>query len=94
MPIPFSSRLSVSVDLMVRQIGDEAVLLNLKTEQYLGLDTASNRFWQALTAGGTVQTAFDSLLAEFDVEPNRLRMDLEEFVQQLLQFGLVEVQQQ
>jgi len=75
---------------MVRQVGDEAVLLNLKTEQYLGLDDVSSRIWQVLTAGGTVQAAYDTLLAEFDVDSERLRADLEDFVQELLQFGLVE----
>ena len=75
---------------MVRQVGDEAVLLNLKTEQYLGLDDVSSRIWQVLTAGGTVQAAYDTLLAEFDVDSERLRTDLEEFVEELLQFGLVE----
>ena len=90
MAIPFTSRLSVSADVMVRQVGDEAVLLNLKTEQYLGLDDVSNRIWQVLTAGGTVQAAYDTLLAEFDVDSERLRADLEDFVQELLQFGLVE----
>ena len=75
---------------MLRQVGDEAVLLNLKTEQYLGLDDVSHRIWQVITAGGTLQTAYDTLLAEFDVDPEKLRTDLEEFVQELLQYGLVE----
>jgi len=74
---------------MLRQVGDEAVLLNSKTEQYLGLDDVSHRIWQVLTAGGTVQEAYDTLLAEFDVDSQRLRSDLEEFVQELIQFGLV-----
>jgi hypothetical protein len=90
MEIPFDSQLSVSSDVMIRQVGDEAVLLDLKTERYVGLDGVSTRIWQVLTSGGTVQAAYDTLLAEFDVEPERLRTDLEEFVQELLQFGLVE----
>jgi hypothetical protein len=90
MSIPFSSHLAVSTDVMIRQVGNEAVLLDLKTERYLGLDDVSNRIWQVLTSGGTVQAAYDTLLAEFDVDAERLRSDLEEFVQQLLQFGLVE----
>jgi hypothetical protein len=90
MAIPFTSHLSVSANVMIRQVGDEAVLLDLKTERYVGLDGVSARIWQVLTAGGTVQAAYDTLLNEFDVEPERLRTDLEEFVQELLQFGLVE----
>jgi hypothetical protein len=75
---------------MVRQVGNEAVLLDLKTERYLGLDGVSSRIWQVLTAGGTLQAAYDTLLAEFDVDPERLRADLQEFTQELLQLGLVE----
>jgi Coenzyme PQQ synthesis protein D (PqqD) len=78
---------------MVRNVGDEAVLLNLKTEQYLGLDSVSSRIWQVLTGGGSVQSAYETLLAEFDVDPERLRTDLGEFVQELVQFGLVEPKQ-
>lgn len=75
---------------MIRQIGDESVLLDMKSERYVGLDGVSTRIWQVLTGGGSVQAAYDALLAEFDVEPDRLRNDLEEFVQELLQYGLVE----
>jgi len=75
---------------MIRQVGDESVLLNLKTEKYLGLDNVSNRIWQVLTTGGTIQAAYEVLLAEFEVDPEKLRADLGEFVQQLIQYGLVQ----
>ena len=93
MSIPFSSHLSASTDVMVRNVGDELVLLDLKTERYLGLDSVSARIWQVLTGGGSVQSAYETLLAEFDVDPERLRTDLEEFVQELVRFGLVEQNQ-
>jgi len=75
---------------MIRQIGDESVLLDMKSERYVGLDSVSTRIWQVLTGGGSLQAAYDVLLAEFDVEPERLRSDLEQFVQELVQYGLVE----
>jgi hypothetical protein len=90
MATPFNSHLSVSADVMFRQVGEEAVLLDLKTERYLGLDGVSSRIWQVITAGGTVQTAYDTLLSEFDVEPEQLRADLEEFIQELVKLGLVQ----
>lgn len=90
MAIPFSSQLAVPADVMVRQVGDESVLLDLKSERYVGLDSVSTRVWQVLTGGGTVQAAYDALLAEYDVEPGRLRADLEDFVQELVEHGLVE----
>jgi hypothetical protein len=90
MPIAFDSIISVSSDVMVRKVGEESVLLDLKTERYLGLDNVSARFWELLTSGGSIQSAYDTLVEEFEVEPERLRNDLDDFVQELIQFGLVE----
>jgi hypothetical protein len=75
---------------MVRKVGEESVLLDLKTERYLGLDEVSARFWDLLTSGGSIQSAYETLLAEFEVDPERLRNDLDDFVQELVEFGLVE----
>ena len=38
MAISFADRVTISPDVMFRTVGDEAVLMNLKTELYLGLD--------------------------------------------------------
>ena len=91
--IAFSSRLAVSEDVMVRQVGDETVLLDLKSMRYMGLDDISSRMWQLLTAGDSIESAYDALLVEFDVEPERLRSDLGDYVQELLDLGLVQVKQ-
>ena len=93
MALAFDSTISVSPDVMIRKVGEESVLLDLKTERYLGLDDVSARFWDLLTSGGSVQSAYDTLLAEFEVDPDRLRNDLDDFVQELVQFGLVEQRQ-
>lgn len=91
--VAFSSRLAVSEDVMVRQVGDETVLLDLKSMRYMGLDDVSSRMWQLLTAGDSIQSAYEALAAEFDVEPARLRIDLGEYVQELLDLGLVQIKQ-
>lgn len=78
MSIAFDSRVSISPDVMVRKVGEESVLLDLKTERYLGLDDVSARFWDLLTDGGSIQSAYEKLLAEFEVEPERLRTDLDD----------------
>ena len=92
--IPFSSKLAVSEDVMIRQVGDETVLLDLKSMKYMGLDDVSTRMWQLLTASDSIQSAYDALMAEFEVEPEQLRKDLGEYVQQLLNLGLVQLKQQ
>jgi hypothetical protein len=75
---------------MVRKVGEESVLLDLKTERYLGLDDVSARFWDLLTSGGSIQAAYETLLNEFEVDPERLRKDVDDFVQELSVLGLVE----
>ncbi len=94
MTIAFDSTITISPDVMVRKVGEESVLLDLKTERYLGLDDVSSRFWEVLTDGGSMNSAYDSLLAEFEVSPDRLRNDLGAFVQELLRLGLVQLENQ
>jgi hypothetical protein len=38
-----------------------------------------------------VQTAYDALLAEYEVEPERLRQDMFALLEKLAEHGLVEV---
>jgi coenzyme PQQ synthesis protein D (PqqD) len=89
--IDFGSKIFVSDDIMIRQVGGESVVLDLSTERYLGLDEVGTRMWQALVASETIEAAYESLLGEFEVEPEQLRHDLDEYVQQLLRLGLVHV---
>ncbi len=89
MVLEFDSTISISPDVMIRKVGEECVLLDLKTERYLGLDEVSARFWDLLTNGGSIRSAYETLLMEFEVTPERLRSDLDDFVQELIQLGLI-----
>ena len=82
--VSFSERLTVAPDVLFRLVGDEGVLLNLNTTLYLGLNPVGTRMWNALTSAGSIQSAYDALLGEYEVEPAQLRADLEEFIQRLL----------
>jgi coenzyme PQQ synthesis protein D (PqqD) len=86
-----SSRVTTASDVMLRIIGDEAVILNLKSELYLGLDPVGTRIWTVLNGAPSIQAAYESLLTEFDVAPERLRQDMDELLDQLLAQGLIEL---
>lgn len=92
MPISFTNRVRVPADVLISDVNGESVLLNLQTESYFGLDEVGTRFWAALTAADSIQSAFEVLVAEFDVEPERLRQDLEEWLGHVTSQGLLEVQ--
>ena len=87
----YSSRLSAASGILFRLVGDEAVILNLKSEKYLGLDPIGTRIWTLLNCSGSIQEAYESLVAEFDVDPARLREDLDDLTDQLLEQGLIEI---
>lgn len=91
MPLSFSQRVTAAPDVLVRQFGDEAVLLNLKTEVYFGLDSVGARMWTVLQESDSIQSAYDSLLAAYEVEADDLRRDLAEFLDRLADHGLIEV---
>ena len=91
MPEPFASFVCIAPGVLIREVGGESVVLDLKTERYLGLDEVATRMWQLLLLSDSPAATFEKLVQEYDVDPQRLRKDLDEFVQQLLQLGLVQL---
>jgi hypothetical protein len=67
------------------------VLLNLETERYFGLDETGTRMWQLVTTTANLNAAFQTLLAEYDVEPELLKANLTDLMSRLVENGLLEV---
>lgn len=87
--ISFSDRARIAPEVLIQEVGGESVLLDLKTERYLGLDEVGTRMWQALLASDSIQAAFDTLLAEYDVTPRQLEGDLRDLLSRLLENALI-----
>jgi hypothetical protein len=90
MAVSFSSRVNILPDVLFRQVGEDGVLVNLKTERYLGLNRTGARMWEALGRTGSIQHAYDDLLREYDVDANSLKEDLLAFIGELVEQQLVE----
>jgi hypothetical protein len=86
-------RYRIPEDVVSREVGGEAILLNLATGTYFGLDGIGTEIWTVLTREGTTQAVTSALLAEYDVEESRLRRDIDQFIQQLVHKGLLEAEQ-
>jgi hypothetical protein len=87
-----SKTVTVPAHALVRMLpDDEAVVMNLDTEVYHGLNATAARMWNALAAGGTVGAAFDQLDSELEVESDILWADLESLVNDLVGRGLLEL---
>jgi hypothetical protein len=92
MPLSFTEdRLVVPDRVVTRTVQGATVLLNLATGSSFLLDGIGTRAWAALTSAPSIQDAYDSLLAEYQVEPEQLKGDLETLVASLESQGLLEV---
>jgi hypothetical protein len=90
MAVSFTERVRVAPDVLFRLVGDEGVLVNLRTERYLGLNPVGTRMWHVLNSATSIQAAYEELIEEYEVEPTQLRADLEEFIDELLGQSLIE----
>ena len=87
----FSDRVEVPKHVLVRLVEKEAVLLNLETECYYGLDEIGTRMWQVLIAVPSIEKAYEELLSEFGVEAELLRQHFSNLIGRLGDLGLLRV---
>jgi hypothetical protein len=89
--IALEMRVSVPADVLIQDLQGESVLLNVGTGRYFGLDEIGTRMWTVLTTAESLHAAYDVLLAEFDIDAQRLEEDLRNLVEKLVAHGLLEV---
>ncbi len=90
MPYSKTGRVSKPKDVLVQDLDGEAVLLNLTSGLYYGLDSNSYHMYKTLLASNTIHGAYDVLLTEYDVDPSQLKTDFDQFVDILLNNGLLD----
>jgi hypothetical protein len=91
MTVPFHKRVSARDDVLCRPLDGEAVLLNLETEQYYGLDETAAHMFSVLTSSPTVRTGCETLSRAYDVDSEVLHRDVRRFIGDLLSCGLIDV---
>ncbi len=91
MSIAFEQKITASPEALVSLIAGESVILNCDNEQYYGLDEIGTDMWTKLTTSPSIQSAYDKLLQEYDVDAELLRQDICELVANLSAQGLVEI---
>ena len=76
-------------EVIFRELDGEAVVLNLDTGIYFGLDAVGTRIWRLLEERKPLQAVLDTLIDEYEAPPDRLQRDLLAFVERLNGKGLV-----
>jgi Coenzyme PQQ synthesis protein D (PqqD) len=84
--------LVVDGDVLFRQLDDEAVLLDLKSGTYFGLNDVGARTWQLILEHGVLSRVLEALVAEYAAEREVIERDLLELARQLVTRQLVVAQ--
>ena len=83
--------LTRSSEVLFQEVGGEAVLLDLASEQYFGLNPVGTRIWDLLDGQSPLGAIQDVLCAEYDVDPTLIGKDLLALADALTRAGLVRV---
>ena len=79
-------------EVVFRELQGEAVILNLASSTYFGLDAMGTRIWQLCEAHGSLRAVWEAIQQEFDAPGETLQSDLLAFIDDLCSKGLVTVQ--
>jgi hypothetical protein len=75
--------LTLSPDVVFRELDGEGVLLDLGTGTYFGLNAVGTRIWQLIDAGREQADIVDLLAAEYDAPPSTIAADVTRLIGEL-----------
>ena len=88
-----NQKITFADTVFAQEVDGEMVLLDMNSENYFGLDEVGTAIWQAMQENGDLQEVYKTLLDQYDVEEEVLQKDLLDFVEKLVESGLVEVEE-
>ena len=91
--VTLDSVVKIADDVLFQELEGEAVLLNMQSEIYFGLDAMGTRIWELLKTHGRIRMVSEALLDEYEIGEEQLWNHLCEFIDKLHSKGLVEVRE-
>jgi hypothetical protein len=85
------SIVTLAKDQVSAELAGELVILDVNAGIYYSLESVGARIWLLIQEPRRVQDIRDSLLEEFDVDPQRCERDLLAFLRGLADKGLLHV---
>lgn len=87
--LSLDTAIKVSDDVVFRDLDGEAVILNLASGIYFGLDAVGTRMWQLIEAHRTLRAALAALVDEYDAPEAEIETDLVRLTGELIAKGLL-----
>ena len=83
-------RVAIKSTTLFRELDGETVLVDIDSGTYFGLDEVGTFIWNQIDEGLAIADIPARITEAFEVEEDVARTDLDTFLQQLLEKGLVE----
>jgi hypothetical protein len=84
-----SDNLVRAPDLIATDMDGETVMMDVESGIYFGLSGVGGRIWELLEDPRSAEDLTRAIMAEFDVDPETCRTDVQSFLDSLLENGLV-----
>ena len=86
-----SSIISAAKEQVSSDLGGEAIILNLKSGVYHGLNEVAAKIWNIIQNPKSVDDVRAIILEEYEVDFQQCDRDLKELLQELTKVGLIEI---
>jgi len=84
------SNFKIPDNVLFQEVDGEAVLLSLDEGCYYGLDELGTRIWKLIDQDLDSEQVVAAIVEEYNVEPEQARRDLDAFLSDLEQSGLIQ----
>jgi hypothetical protein len=78
-------------NFLANPVGEEIIILNMETGDYLGLNAVGASIWEQIQEPRTVQDIIDKLIAEYDIDANTCTTETLSYLVKINQLGLLKI---
>lgn len=82
-------KIEIGDGVIYQKLHDEAVLLEMGSQRYFGLNDVAARMWELLLEDGTIESVVRRLASVYDVPEKVLREDIHSLVRDLMAVNLL-----
>ena len=86
-----SSIIKISDAVQITVADNEAILINVNSGTYFGLDEVGTTIFKLISEHNRIELVIQLFLEEYDVSEEQLKKDITDFVKQLADVDMIEI---
>lgn len=90
--ISLESKIIIPETLLLQKIDEETILLDINTQEYFSLNELGGIIWELLSKKNNLNEIKSELLSSFDIEEKQIENDILNFINALIEKGLIEIE--